>query len=83
MPVVPPTLPSTQRAGVVQVGPFASSQEPPSAAGATQIPLRLLPGRWQNAPALQSMTPPSIVPQAKVAVALTIRSHFLPSGTLQ
>ncbi len=45
VPAVAPALLSTQRAGLLQPGPLDVSQGPPSAAGATQMPLRLVPGR--------------------------------------
>jgi hypothetical protein len=83
VPVFPPAAARTHRAGVMHVGPFAVSHEPPSTAGATQMPLFELPVCWQNAPALQSMTPPSMVPQARVAPTVATRSQTRPSGTLQ
>src|SRR5215469_562678 len=83
VPVVPPAVPRTHRAGVLHVGPSAVSHDPPSTAGATQMPLLALPGRSQKVPALQSMTPPSMVPQARVAPAVATRSQIRPSGTLQ
>jgi len=83
VPVVPPAAARTHRAGVLHVGPFAVSHDPPSGAGATQIPFLEFPVRWQNAPALQSMTPPSMIPHAKVAEALAMRSQIRPAGKLQ
>jgi len=67
----------------MHVGPSAVSHDPLSPAGATQMPLLEFPGRRQKAPAVQSMTPPSKVPQAKVAAAVATRSQIRPSGTLQ
>jgi len=83
VPVLVAALSSTHRAGVLQVGPLVVSQPASSPAGATQIPSRVPEPRWQNAPAVQSITPPSMFPQAKVAAAVATRSQTRPSGTLQ